>query len=1245
MKLKKFLLFVLLYICIISYTYVDAATLVTSGIRYVNATLYDINTVEYNRYARNMDYSSYISMSESARANLDKKLTLQKTSSDNPVHGWAHSDFSTNYNSTYIALQGLVQSKLVNDNIVLTYQNNNGISLFPSDTILSNYPSVYPTVYKNYKFPFYKNSSGYYEFDSATHIVSVDTTNKKFNLYQGNNVGFTGFFPFNKYTDDLTSNRNYNFAVRIDIPFYMNANGTVKNSSGTTSDMVFSFRGDDDVWVFIDDTLVLDIGGCHGAVSGNINFRSKVATVSQGAIANSTGDGIGAIKYPSTSNFSITEGKHTIKIFYCERATGESNFRATFNVIESGLIQKYVDIHTNEELGSAGIYGSAGDVVTTSAKTFSGYTLVQKPSTEKYTLNEQEQVVTYYYAKNSQLNVKYVDENTGEEIVTGTSETYKQGDSYITEKKFFSEYTFTRDTGNTSGTMGRENIEVIYYYKKNSAGVITRYIDQVTQNEISDREIISGLENDEYITTTKSIDGYILVVTPTNSMGNMTVEEIIVTYEYRKISDVIARYVDENTNTTIIDDIIKSYKEGDSYTTQIKDFEGYTFIRDTGNTSGIVSRNNIEVIYYYKKNSAGVLTKHIAQVTKEEIYEQEIQNGLEGDDYITHSKNISGYELVLTPTNASGKMEVQQIVVIYEYRKKADVITKYIDENTGLEITNNITQTLKEGDTYTTENKEFSGYTYTRNSGNITGTIGRENIEVIYYYKKNSAGVLTRYIDQVTKKEIAEKESITGLENDEYTTKSKDIDGYELVLVPNNATGRMKEEQIEVVYEYRKLANVITKHIDANTGEEIIPESINRYREGDEYQVLAQNIEGYTLVEEPEEKVGIVAREDITKIFKYKKISAGLVVKYVDETSNELLYERVYTGNEKDVISLEELTFGGYVLSKRPQENEVILTVEPQVKTFYYKKIVYLEVVGKDKYTGEELFAWLQDGIEGENYTTTPPEINGYDILEEPDNKDGIYQRVNDKVIYLYSKIAGKLTVEYVDKDTNDVLDSYDITGYVGDKYETSQKEFEKYNFIEVIGNPIGILEDNEKEVIYYYEKKAGNVIIIYEDTEKNILLEDELNGKVDEVFKVEEKEIPYYRIVERPENTEGTFIDGTIELKYILEKIKGKVIVNFIDRQGNVIYDSISQEGYLDEEFYLKAQQKDGYRIVENEEIKVNFIEGEIIIDVIYDKMQEPPQTGDVDVILLTLVLTISISGIIYIISKKIIKRNYYKN
>ena len=92
------------------------------------------------------------------------------------------------------------------------------------------------------------------------------------------------------------------------------------------------------------------------------------------------------------------------------------------------------------------------------------------------------------------------------------------------------------------------------------------------------------------------------------------------------------------------------------------------------------------------------------------------------------------------------------------------------------------------------------------------------NIEVVYYYKKTSGGVLTKYIDQVTKKEIAASKHQAGLENDDYTTSAVVVEGYELVLTPANAAGKMTPEQITVTYEYRKQSNVTVKYVDENTG-------------------------------------------------------------------------------------------------------------------------------------------------------------------------------------------------------------------------------------------------------------------------------------------------------------------------------------------------------------------------------------------------------------------------------------------
>ncbi|MGN1013287.1 MAG: ASCH domain-containing protein [Clostridia bacterium] len=101
-------------------------------------------------------------------------------------------------------------------------------------------------------------------------------------------------------------------------------------------------------------------------------------------------------------------------------------------------------------------------------------------------------------------------------------------------------------------------------------------------------------------------------------------------------------------------------------------------------------------------------------------------------------------------------------------------------------------------------------------------------------------------------------------------------------------------------------------------------------KEGDTYEALAQNLGGYVLVEEPEAKTGIMEREDIVKTFKYKKISSGLVVKYVDKMTGELLDIVTYDGNEKDVINLEEKWFKYYVVYSRPDFTQIELKVELQ---------------------------------------------------------------------------------------------------------------------------------------------------------------------------------------------------------------------------------------------------------------------------------------------------------------------------
>ena len=169
-------------------------------------------------------------------------------------------------------------------------------------------------VVKGLEFPFkirVKNDCNYYVFSSGksgykednstvtdlvrinekrTHLdywfdVSDDDSNivKDMNGVNGwgGSINEPGYFPFNKPEDgSKIENLNYGFGTKLEIPFTLTQDGQVKTiNNNEKRDIQFNFKGDDDVWVYIDGNLVLDMGGAHSQTVGNINFKNRTATV------------------------------------------------------------------------------------------------------------------------------------------------------------------------------------------------------------------------------------------------------------------------------------------------------------------------------------------------------------------------------------------------------------------------------------------------------------------------------------------------------------------------------------------------------------------------------------------------------------------------------------------------------------------------------------------------------------------------------------------------------------------------------------------------------------------------------------------------------------------------------------------------------------------------------------------------------------------------------------------------------
>ncbi|WP_337421098.1 SpaA isopeptide-forming pilin-related protein [Gemmiger formicilis] len=305
--------------------------------------------------------------------------------------------------------QGLVEKKTSANGLPLLRTVNSDIATalvdphFDEDFLQgkNSFNTVLGKVYKDVSFPFTKDAvfkSGdtsdpeqyakywYYDSSKASLYLKQDQTNGKYYLEfpgkdsegkpitddKSRNISpsgpASGFFPFNQTvsTGGVASQYNYGFGAKLQFDFTLTQNGKVvvgKDDSGNDIEVPikFFFSGDDDVWVYIDGELVLDVGGAHGKASGLLEFgenntvtpyvsSNKNTTPQDGTIVYQTYEGAQKSVYfneklitfknkgnPIPLNPDLTT--HTLTMFYMERGMWDSNMAVAFNFPDSNELQ------------------------------------------------------------------------------------------------------------------------------------------------------------------------------------------------------------------------------------------------------------------------------------------------------------------------------------------------------------------------------------------------------------------------------------------------------------------------------------------------------------------------------------------------------------------------------------------------------------------------------------------------------------------------------------------------------------------------------------------------------------------------------------------------------------------------------------------------------------------------------------------------------------------------------------------
>lgn len=794
------------------------------------------------------------------------------------------------------------------------------------------------------------------------------------------------------------------------------------------------------------------------------------------------------------------------------------------------------------------------------------------------------------------------------------------------------------------------------YYETPDAQLKVKYVDKLTGEEIDVEEIIDGKISKKYNLeeAIKDIDGYALVEKPEEMEVEFTEEVKEYVFYYIEEAVVYVSYLEkddneDNSDNIVLKEVIIEGYIGKEYETMQEDFEYYVFEESTANTKGTMTKEPIEVVYYYSQVESGVCEKHIDVITGETI-DFETHEYLIGEEYKIEPKEFDGYDLVedMLPENAEGIVEEDTIEVKYYYIRKASVRVEYIDSVTNELLSDAEIINGHEEDDYEVTEKEFENYIidkekYPENTIGIMEVIkdkdGNIIIEtVVRFYYVSKANVIERHID-ITTEEILKETTLEGFEGKDYEILAFEFEGYDVVKdrLPENSKGKMTKETIEVNYYYIRKVRVVVEFIDSETGKNIIEK-----------------------VEYDDNNDGIVDR---TEEYGTTKVIDGHVGDNYETKPNEFRKYKLVDNK------LPENASGTMNITKDEDGN---IVNEINVKYYYIRKI---EVVEKhiDIKTGKEIEnEVVHEGNEGDHYNIQNKEYDGYDLVVEkvPSNSEGTMEKDVIEVKYYYIRKT-KVVVEYVDKETGKVVkETVEIDGHEGDEYATHEENVDGYVLVkeEYPANATGTMdvvvhEDGSAETITYvryYYMKVGQTENP-EEPEKpekpqkpEVPQEPEVPSEPSEPITPTEPEKPVEPETPKEPEKEETPVVKT-----------GKVIVRYLERGTNkVLAEEVVKEGKVGDDYTTEAKRIELYTLEKEPDNKNGkIVEGEIVVTYYYyysnppvtvkpsedEKVEQKedlatdalPETGEKIIIIpIIAVLVVIITNIVFLVKNKFFKK-----
>ena len=654
------------------------------------------------------------------------------------------------------------------------------------------------------------------------------------------------------------------------------------------------------------------------------------------------------------------------------------------------------------------------------------------------------------------------------------------------------------------------------------------------------------------------------------------------------------------------------------------------------NASGSYTADTTVTYHYVRRNAGDVTVHHYETGTTTELYATsstatpaaEVLSGARqmGKPYQTYRRDISTagsyaiphYHLVGTPQGpTSGTFDATAKTVTYYYERNTspDVTIKYIDIDTGDNLTRpeslgsstmvNTPTVLsganKEGLAWSSSQLPVDNYDFISSSTPTSGVFGDGTTTVTYSYRRKNAGNITvHHYERGTTTELYSPtvgaapgpEVIDGTRKLGLTYQSQDrsaqIMNYHLYQAPSPTllTFTTAPQEISYYYERDNGSSITVHYIDDGTGNElysaipggtpsaVVLDGTNKL--GLTYTTQSKTFPHFHLVSSPVNPVVTFGNTPVEVYYRYRRDDAGDVkVHYLEDGTNATLsQDEFFSGAEKSGLtystSAKSIQFYTVVNAQPTDYTGTYPASGLREITYYYRRddagnvtVHHYEIGTTNSLLRDEYLPGA--GKAGLSYSTNPGSVQYYSVIDvHPNGYADIYPtNGNREVTYYYRRDdAGDVLVHYVEAGTGNTLapdEFFSGTSKSGLPYTTSPVSITNFTVVNPTpANNTGTFTPGVNYVITYEYKRddAGDITANYYDTHGNRIETTEVlpgANKLGLPYTTPQKNIRYYDLVAVPNNANGVFGTSDITVDYIYKRQDaGNVIIRYLDEDGN---------------------------------------------------------------------------------------------